>query len=123
MRPRSDRTGAPSRATLSILFALGERSLHGYGIMKEVKTRTGGRVTLLPGSLYATLKRMLQEGWVEEVDGDPSASGPGRPKRHYRLTAEGRALAAREAERMVALLQLAGSTGVPGLDALPDVGS
>jgi len=79
MRTRADRSGSPSSSVLSILFALGERELHGYGIMKEVEERTEGRVSLLPSSLYATIKRMVLEGLIEEVPhGD--AGGPGRPK-------------------------------------------
>jgi DNA-binding PadR family transcriptional regulator len=106
MRTRTDRSSAPSRAVLGILFALGDRELHGYGIMKEVEERTGGRVSLLPTSLYATVKRMLSDGLVEEV---PAASddGPGKPKRLYRITDAGRTLARQEAERLEALLGLA----------------
>ena len=75
--------------------------------MKEVEERTAGRVSLLPSSLYATIKRMLLEGWVEEVPDVVSQATPGRPRRLYRMTDQGRALAAREAERMTALLDMA----------------
>jgi len=121
MRTRADGSGPPSAAVLSILFALGEQSLHGYAIMKEVEERTDGRVSLLPSSLYATLKRMRDEGLIEEADGSVD-SGPGRPRRSYRMTAEGRALAAREAERLSAMLDLASASGLasdppPAVDA------
>jgi len=106
MRNRNDRSGAPSGAVLSILFALGDRDMHGYGIMKEVEARTAGRVSLLPSSLYATIKRMMLEGWIEEVS-TTDAEGPGRPRRSYRVTDHGRALAAREADRLAALLEMA----------------
>lgn len=106
MRTRTDGSGGPSRAVLSILFALGDRELHGYGIMKEVEEQTDGQVSLLPTSLYATIKRMLLEGWIEEVPGS-SDDGPGRSRRTYRITEDGRALAALEAARMSALLGLA----------------
>lgn len=107
MRTRGDKSGAPSNAVLSILFALGDRELHGYGIMKEVEEKTAGQVSLLPSSLYTTIKRMLLEGWLEEVEDDGSGAGPGRPRRRYRITDEGRELAAREAQRMSALLDMA----------------
>jgi len=117
VRPRADRSSAPSRAVLGILFALGDQELHGYGIMKEVQERTEGHVSLLPTSLYATIKRMLAEGLIEEVP-DPPDGGPGRPKRTYRITERGRTLARQEAERLGALLELAranhlGPRGVP----------
>lgn len=106
MRTRSDKSGPPSGAVLSILFALGDRELHGYGIMKEVEERTAGRVSLLPSSLYATLKRMMLEGWIEEVPAE-SVEAPGRPRRSYKITSRGRALAAHEADRLGALLEMA----------------
>jgi DNA-binding PadR family transcriptional regulator len=123
MRRRADRSGAPSRAVLSILFALGDRDLHGYGIMKEVEERTGGRVSLLPSSLYATIKRMLLDGWIEEVDDSASDDGPGRARRTYRITADGRAVAAREARAMGALLDLARANRLAAGDSIPGAGA
>jgi DNA-binding PadR family transcriptional regulator len=106
---------------LSVLFALGDRELHGYGIMKEVEERTRGQVSLLPTSLYATIKRMLIEGWVEEVRDAPD-DGPGRPKRTYRMTDAGREVAAVEADRMAALLDLARANRLGSTDSVPDAG-
>lgn len=117
MRTRADRSGSPSSAVLSILFALGERELHGYGIMKEVAEKTAGRVSLLPSSLYATIKRMLLEGWIEEAGGPVSDSAPGRPRRLYRITDDGRTLAAREGARMAALLDMARANRLAGPEA------
>ena len=122
MRTRADKSGSPSAAVLSILFALGERELHGYGIMKEVEERTAGRVSLLPSSLYATVKRMLLEGWIEEAPGD-AEPGPGRPRRFYRITDRGRELAAREAERMSALLELARANRLAPAETAVDEGA
>jgi DNA-binding PadR family transcriptional regulator len=123
MRRRADRSGAPSRAVLSILFALGDRELHGYGIMKEVEERTDGRVSLLPSSLYATIKRMLLDGWIEEVDDGGYDDGPGRARRTYRITADGRAVAAREARAMGALLDLARANRLAAGDSIPGAGA
>lgn len=119
MRTRADRSDGPSRAVLSILFALGDRELHGYGIMKEVEEQTDGQVSLLPTSLYATIKRMLVEGWIEEVPGGLE-DGPGRARRTYRITNDGRALAAREAARMSALLGLARANRLTSADSAPN---
>ena len=117
MRTRADNSGAPSQSVLSILFALGERELHGYAIMKEVEEKTGGRVSLLSSSLYATIKRMLQAGWIEERPGEGADSGPGRTRRLYRITDAGRDLAAREARRMSALLEMAHANRVVAPEA------
>jgi len=107
---------------LSILFAIGDREMHGYGIMKEVEERTGGKVSLLPSSLYATLKRMMLEGWIEEVP-EASSQGPGRPRRSYRITTHGRALAAREADRLAALLEMAQANRMVGDETASDTAS
>ncbi len=123
MRTRADRSGPPSTAVLSMLFALGDQALHGYGIMKQVEERTAGRVSLLPSSLYATIKRMLLEGLIEEVPDQASEAAPGRPRRLYRMTDRGRELAAREAERMAALLDMARANQAPRDSAVPDLGS
>ena len=121
MRRRVDGSGAPSLAVLGVLFALGDRELHGYGIMKEVEERTAGRVSLLPSSLYATIKRMLADGLIEDA-GTAPAGGPGRPRRHYRITEVGRELAGREAQRIAALLELARENRLVGDTPVRDAG-
>ncbi len=123
MRTRSDKSGSPSVAVLSVLFALGDQDLHGYGIIKEVEARTAGRVKLLPSSLYATIKRMLGEGWITEVAGSEGPPTPGRAKRHYRITDEGRELASREMERLSALLDMARTNRIAPLEPTPDSGA
>ena len=48
-----------STPVFHILLALGQESLHGYGIMQAIESKTGGAATVLPGTLYTTLNRML----------------------------------------------------------------
>lgn len=93
--------------TYHVLLALGDGTLHGYGIIQTFEAMTDGRETLLPGSLYGTLGRMVDQGMLEEVDppSDESSGGPSR--RYYRTTAFGRAVARAEAERMARLLAVA----------------
>jgi len=95
-------------ATYQVLLALGDgESLHGYAIMQAIATMTGGRESILPGTLYAALARMVDEKLVEESaprDDDPSG---GPPRRHYRRTTFGRAVARAESERLRALLDIA----------------
>lgn len=105
MRRRADDTGPVSPSVLYVLLALGDEPRHGYGIIQEVADRTGGQATLLPTSLYATLKRMLANGLIAEVP-TPERSGPGAPRRTYRITPAGRELATRELDRMSALLAM-----------------
>lgn len=91
-----------------VLLALPDgESLHGYAIMQGVAEMTHGRETILPGTLYAALARMVDDGLVdaqEAPDGDASG-GPAR--RYYRRTAFGRAVARAESERLRTLLDIA----------------
>jgi DNA-binding PadR family transcriptional regulator len=92
-----------SAAAFQILLALSDRDRHGYGVMQEIEERTGGRVRLGPGTLYGALKRMLDDGWVEELEGDEE----GERRRYYRLTAAGRKVARQEAQRLEELVTAA----------------
>lgn len=95
-------------ASYQILLALGDgESLHGYAVMQAIGEMTNGRETVLPGTLYAALARMVDEGLVEESAprNDDASGGP--PRRYYRRTSFGRAVARAESERLRALLDVA----------------
>ena len=53
-------------AIFHILLALSSGERHGYSIMKQVEADSEGRVTMGPGTLYGSLKRMLDAGLVKE---------------------------------------------------------
>lgn len=89
-----------------ILVTLGHDTLHGYVIMQRFAEATGGREVLLPGTLYSSIARMLDEGLIEEVPAPPGEGGDAR-RRFYRATEEGRAVARTEAERLQRLVELA----------------
>jgi DNA-binding PadR family transcriptional regulator len=91
-----------------VLLALPDGELmHGYAIMQALSDMTGGRETILPGTLYAALAKMVDDGLVEaeEAPEDDPSGGPRR--RYYRRTAFGRAVARAESERLRALLDIA----------------
>jgi DNA-binding PadR family transcriptional regulator len=94
-------------AVFHILISLADEDRHGYGIMQEVAERTARQTMMGPGTLYGTLKRMMEAGLVEESGerNDPRAGGERR--RYYRLTRRGRAAAVAEAERLEALVRAA----------------
>lgn len=91
-----------------VLLALPDgEPMHGYAIMQALAEMTGGREKILPGTLYAALARMADDGLVEvedAADDDPSG-GPRR--RYYRRTRFGGAVARAESERLRALLDIA----------------
>jgi DNA-binding PadR family transcriptional regulator len=90
-----------------VLLALNDGEWHGYAIMQAVSEMTQGRESILPGTLYAALARMVADGLVEgrEAADDDHSGGPAR--RYYRRTAFGRAVARAESERLRALLDIA----------------
>jgi DNA-binding PadR family transcriptional regulator len=91
-------------AAFQILLALAGGDLHGYGIMREVESQTGGRMRLGPGTLYSSLQTLREAGAIEELESE--AAGTER-RRYYRLTGAGRKLVRSEAERLEELLNVA----------------
>ncbi|MFZ0590107.1 MAG: helix-turn-helix transcriptional regulator [Bryobacteraceae bacterium] len=92
-----------------VLLALADREQHGYGIMQDVEARTGGKLRLSPGTLYGSIKRMLEQGLVAELRESerPPAKSDDERRRYYRLTVLGRSVVRAEASRMAELLQQA----------------
>jgi DNA-binding PadR family transcriptional regulator len=97
-------------AVLHILIALGDGERHGYAVMQEVSERTGGKVRMSPGTLYGSIRKMLDEGLIEELFHRGAQDDERR--RFYRVTKFGRAVAAAEAERLASLLHHARLTGL-----------
>ena len=91
-------------AAFQILLSLVGEDLHGYAIMRAVEQQTDGRMRLGPGTLYSSIRAMLEEGLIEEIE--RSESGDER-RRYYHLTSAGRRLAREEAERLADLLRVA----------------
>lgn len=94
-------------AVLHILLAVADEERHGYGIMREVEARTGGRTRLGPGTLYGSIKRMLADGLIEESDERPDPEMDDQRRRYYRITNFGRKVAGAEAERLSGLVETA----------------
>jgi len=86
-------------ADFHILLALADGPRHGYGIMKEVERESQGSVRLEIGSLYRLLGRLLEEGLIEEAEGDER-------RRFYRISRSGRRVLKSEAERLAGLVEL-----------------
>ena len=82
-----------------VLAALVDEPRHGYGLVGEVATLSEGRVRLRVGTLYGVLERLAADGLI---DPDRDEVLDGRLRRYYRLTEDGRAALAAEAERQAA---------------------
>jgi DNA-binding PadR family transcriptional regulator len=86
----------------NILLCLAGGSMHGYAIIQAVKSNTEGRVKLGPGTLYSTIKKLLEAGLIEESTLRPEDDDERR--RYYILTWSGRKVVHAEAlhlERLV----------------------
>lgn len=92
-------------AVFHILLALGDRDLHGLGIADRVEETTRGAVDLGPGTLYRSLKEMVQLGLIRET-GSPEPDADPR-RRYYAITPLGRRSVAAEAARLERLVQVA----------------
>src|SRR6185295_8340551 len=93
-------------AIFHILIALGEAEKHGYAVMQEVAARTDGKVRMSPGTLYGSIRKMLDEGLIEESfrRGAPAGTRGDDRRRYYRITKFGRTVAAAEGARLADLL-------------------
>jgi DNA-binding PadR family transcriptional regulator len=99
-------------AVFHILIALADRDRHGYSIMQDVAARTDGKVTLSPGTLYSAIRRMLEQGLIEELSHSPDPSSTDERRRYYRLTRFGRRAAVAEVDRLNTLVRQARATGL-----------
>ena len=96
-------TLALSEPVLFVLLSLAEQPRHGYSILKDIESMSGGRVLLSTGTLYGALQRLLDNGWIERVEEE----GAPRDRRTYKLTSRGRRNLQAEIERMRHLTKLA----------------
>jgi DNA-binding PadR family transcriptional regulator len=99
-------------AVFQILVALADRDRHGYSIMQDVAARTDGKVQLSPGTLYSSIRRMLEADLIEELRDSPDPESQDERRRYYRLTRFGRRVAIAEAKRLSEMLSHARQTGL-----------
>ena len=86
-------------AVLHILLALATEQRHGYGIMKQVKSESQGKVKMGPGTLYGSLGRMMEAGLIRESDKKVDPELDDERRVYYEITALGQATLAAELER------------------------
>ena len=77
---------------IAVLGLLNESPMHGYELRKRLSTLLGTFRAFSYGSLYPSLRRLSEAGWIsEEAPDAPTATMRSRRgKRVYRLTAEGK---------------------------------
>lgn len=107
-----------SPVTYHILLALADRRRHGYGIKKAVIKQSAGTIRLGPGTLYAAIRRLEVDGWIEESDWRPDPELDDERRRYYALTRRGLGVLTAETERLRTTVKLAEQRlGLPPLAA------
>jgi PadR family transcriptional regulator len=96
-------------AELVILAIVEDESHHGYEIAKLIEARTGGSLRFTLASLYATLYRLEERGWIKGRWVEKTGQ---RRRCHYRITEAGRRVLAEQradwSRFIAALAQVAG---------------
>lgn len=99
-------------AVFNILLALADGEKHGYAIMLEVEANTRGLVNMGPGTLYGSIKRMLEGGLIVENDERPDPDMDDQRRRYYCLTEMGERLLQAEAKRLLNQVAVSTAKGV-----------
>src|SRR5262245_25565693 len=102
-------------AEFHILLSLVGEPRHGYAIIQDVESRSGGSVRLSAGTLYRTIQRLLENGLIAELADRPDPEADDQRRRYYEITQLGLAAARAEAARLAGLVRMARSCGLaPG---------
>jgi DNA-binding PadR family transcriptional regulator len=88
-------------AAFFVLFALASGDKHGYAILKDARELSDNRFRMGPATLYTTIQRLTDQGWISPVT---NAKSDDPRRRYYRLTPAGRKAFQSELRRMEALV-------------------
>lgn len=102
-----------STPAFQILVALADQDRHGYAIMQDVMVRTGGNVKLHAGTLYTTIRRLLEDDLIAEAPFPKGSDSSDERRRYYRLTGLGRRVAKAELARLETVVRQAAATLLP----------
>ena len=73
--------------------------LHGYGIIQNVESLSGGRVRLAAGTLYGAINTLQDKGWITALEGEADSR-----KKEYVITDLGREMLQSELKRLEELV-------------------
>jgi DNA-binding PadR family transcriptional regulator len=96
---------AMTPAVVHVLLALAGGERHGYAILKDVQLHAGSQLRFGPGTIYGTLQRLMEAGWVE--GSAPPAADVDQRRRYYRMTRDGREALRAEVDRLGSILDAA----------------
>ena len=79
-----------------ILLALSKEPMSGYELTRDILDITKGRLEVKTGTMYPTLKKLLDHEFIEQID----ENSQGRNKKNYQLTEEGKKILQREIDML-----------------------
>src|SRR5438552_10565102 len=94
-------------AVFHVLLALADGERHGYAIMQEVAEHTDGRIKMGPGTLYGTIKRLIEARLIEESDERSDPHLDDERRWYYRLSGLGQRVVKAEALRYAEMVEIA----------------
>jgi len=94
-------------AVFHILLALSKEEKHGYGIMKQVEKDSQGNVSMGAGTLYGSLKRMVDSGLVKESAKRVDPTMDDERRIYYQITGAGKKALEAELERYKHIVSVA----------------
>lgn len=92
-------------SSFHVLLVLAEEEKHGYAIMREVERISDGAVRMGPGTLYGTIKKLLEIGMIDEVEERPDPELDDERRRYYRITGLGQRVVAAEVRRLSTMIE------------------
>jgi DNA-binding PadR family transcriptional regulator len=108
---RPERDPAPEEflplpsSSFHVLLVLADAEAHGYAIMREVERISDGAVRMGAGTLYGTIKRLLELGMVEESGERPDPELDDERRRYYRVTGLGERVVRAEVRRLSTMIE------------------
>jgi len=94
----------PITAKAALLQVLVRGEGYGLELIERVEKHTDGKMVLHQGSVYPALRALEREGLIKSFKGAPLPERGGRPRRYYKLTAEGAKAAVQHREVILGLL-------------------
>lgn len=94
-------------AAFQILLTLADGEKHGYAIMQETQLREGRNGILGPGTLYRTIKQLLNQRLIAESNRRRDVEDDDERRRYYRLTGLGEKVFRAETGRLKSLTKAA----------------
>jgi DNA-binding PadR family transcriptional regulator len=94
-------------AVLHILLALSKEERHGYGIMKQVESDSQAKVKMGPGTLYGSIRRMIDAGLICESEKKIDPEMDDERRVYYQMTDLGKKMLNAELDRYRDVVKIA----------------